>query len=239
MDELINEQISTLTNEMDLITNPYERALVRAQFLIALGSLSQVGDINTTTLTGKDAIKNDNIKPITFEEEKEEVEEIQLEEKAANNKSKSSKKTTKKTVVEETNEPNEILLEDESVIVQVEAEDGSMMDLDITEAYALTADYQGEKGDSEEDIIAARKELATQITSYALTPVYATLENIVSSNDKLMLAYYMQEYGVEEINGFVQELTDGNYSDVYEFATNDTIGALVADLEKAAEDAEE
>ena len=54
-----------------------------------------------------------------------------------------------------------------------------------------------------------------------------------------MLAYYMQEYGVEEINGFVQELTDGNYSDVYEFATNDTIGALVADLEKAAEDAEE
>ena len=77
------------------------------------------------------------------------------------------------------------------------------------------------------------------MTSYALTPVYATLENIVSSNDKLMLAYYMQEYGVEEINGFVQELTDGNYSDVYEFATNDTIGALVADLEKAAEDAEE
>lgn len=237
MDELINEQIAIITNEMDLITNPYERALVRAQFLIALGSLSQVGDINTTTLTGKDAIKNDNIKPITFEEE--EVEEIQLEEKAANSKSKSSKKTTKKEVVEETNEPNEILLEDESVIVQVEAEDGSMMDLDITEAYALTADYQGEKGDSEEDIIAARKELATQITSYALTPVYATLENIVSSNDKLMLAYYMQEYGVEEINGFVQELTDGNYSDVYEFATNDTIGALVADLEKAAEDAEE
>lgn len=237
MDELINEQIAIITNEMDLITNPYERALVRAQFLIALGSLSQVGDINTTTLTGKDAIKNDNIKPITFEEE--EVEEIQLEEKATDSKSKSSKKTTKKAVVEETNEPNEILLEDESVIVQVEAEDGSMMDLDITEAYALTADYQGEKGDSEEDIIAARKELATQITSYALTPVYATLENIVSSNDKLMLAYYMQEYGVEEINGFVQELTDGNYNDVYEFATNDTIGALVADLEKAAEDAEE
>lgn len=222
MDDLINEQIINIQEDIQLITNPYERAMVRAQLLLALSDLSQVGEVSIGP-TGKNAIKNDNVKPITFEEESvssEEGEPIELE------------KTTEEG-------PREISLENNQVIVQVELEDGTFTDLDVTEQFNLTTDYVGDIGETKEAILEARKELASQIATFSLTPVYSSLEKLSSSNDKLMLAYYMQEYGIEEINSFVEDLTDGNYNDVYEFATNDTVGALVADLAKAAEEVEE
>lgn len=223
MDELINQQIELLQTEMEQIANPYERAMMRVNFLSALSNLCEAA-VAPPQRKGKESIKNDMAKPIVFEEEPQI--EIAEPKETAKKEEKSTKKSSKKKA-----EPTEIQLEPTQVIVQAEAEDGSIVDLDVTEEYNLIADFEG----SEED----KKELATQIASYALTPVFASLSNLKASNDKLMLAYYMQEFGVEEINGFVNELTDGNYSDVYEFATNDTVGALVAELEKAAEESEE
>ena len=78
------------------------------------------------------------------------------------------------------------------------------------------------------------------ITAYALLPIYQSLDKLEDSENKMMLSYYMKEYGLEQINDFVNQLTDGQFSDVYEFVNNDNVEGLVVNIQSVedSEDAE-
>lgn len=217
MEKLINSQIETLQTEIEEISDPYQRAHIRVLLISALGNLSTIGEVSTvsTIAEGKEAIKNDivkeNNKPINFEEPKEEkVEEV----------------------VKESNGPEPIEIDEQgqesSEPIIIETEEGQ---LDITEAYNALASVEDES---------ARTELAMNITAYALLPIYQSLDKLEDSENKMMLSYYMKEYGLEQINDFVNQLTDGQFSDVYEFVNNDNVEGLVVNIQSVedSEDAE-
>lgn len=217
MEKLINSQIETLQTEIEEISDPYQRAHIRVLLISALGNLSTIGEVSTvsTIAEGKEAIKNDIVKennePINFEEPKEEkVEEV----------------------VKESNGPEPIEIDEQgqesSEPIIIETEEGQ---LDITEAYNALASVEDES---------ARTELAMNITAYALLPIYQSLDKLEDSENKMMLSYYMKEYGLEQINDFVNQLTDGQFSDVYEFVNNDNVEGLVVNIQSVedSEDAE-
>ena len=217
MEKLINSQIETLQTEIEEISDPYQRAHIRVLLISALGNLSTIGEVSTvsTIAEGKEAIKNDIVKennePINFEEPKEEKAE---------------------EVVKESNGPEPIEIDEQgqesSGPIIIETEEGQ---LDITEAYNALASVEDES---------ARTELAMNITAYALLPIYQSLDKLEDSENKMMLSYYMKEYGLEQINDFVNQLTDGQFSDVYEFVNNDNVEGLVVNIQSVedSEDAE-
>ena len=217
MEKLINSQIETLQTEIEEISDPYQRAHIRVLLISALGNLSTIGEVSTvsTIVEGKEAIKNDIVKennePINFEEPKEEKAE---------------------EVVKESNGPEPIEIDEQgqesSEPIIIETEEGQ---LDITEAYNALASVEDES---------ARTELAMNITAYALLPIYQSLDKLEDSENKMMLSYYMKEYGLEQINDFVNQLTDGQFSDVYEFVNNDNVEGLVVNIQSVedSEDAE-
>lgn len=217
MEKLINSQIETLQTEIEEISDPYQRAHIRVLLISALGNLSTIGEVSTvsTIAEGKEAIKNDIVKennePINFEEPKEEKAE---------------------EVVKESNGPEPIEIDEQgqesSEPIIIETEEGQ---LDITEAYNALASVEDES---------ARTELAMNITAYALLPIYQSLDKLEDSENKMMLSYYMKEYGLEQINDFVNQLTDGQFSDVYEFVNNDNVEGLVVNIQSVedSEDAE-
>lgn len=217
MEKLINSQIETLQTEIEEISDPYQRAHIRVLLISALGNLSTIGEVSTvsTIAEGKEAIKNDIVKennePINFEEPKKEKAE---------------------EVVKESNGPEPIEIDEQgqesSEPIIIETEEGQ---LDITEAYNALASVEDES---------ARTELAMNITAYALLPIYQSLDKLEDSENKMMLSYYMKEYGLEQINDFVNQLTDGQFSDVYEFVNNDNVEGLVVNIQSVedSEDAE-
>ena len=217
MEKLINSQIETLQTEIEEISDPYQRAHIRVLLISALGNLSTIGEVSTvsTVAEGKEAIKNDIVKennePINFEEPKEEKAE---------------------EAVKESNGPEPIEIDEQgqesSEPIIIETEEGQ---LDITEAYNALASVEDES---------ARTELAMNITAYALLPIYQSLDKLEDSENKMMLSYYMKEYGLEQINDFVNQLTDGQFSDVYEFVNNDNVEGLVVNIQSVedSEDAE-
>ena len=52
----------------------------------------------------------------------------------------------------------------------------------------------------------------------------------------MMLAYYMSEFGLEEINNFVSELTDGTFNDIYEFINDENLDGFIINVENAIEE---
>lgn len=218
MNDLFNEQYGLLLQDLQEISNPYERAHIRALLLGTLAGLEE--NSSEVTVTGKDAIKNDIAKPITFKEEATEEQE----------------ETANEEVAEETqpqsNEPRELDLDHDPAIgdnnttpMIVETENG---DLDITEAYGLIADFSG----TEEEKV----DLATNIALYNLTAIYEDLSQLKDCHNKMMLAYYLSEYGLDEINGFISELTDATFNDVYEFVNDENLDGLIISLESATEE---
>lgn len=209
MNELINEQIELIQKDLEEIANPYERAHIR---VLLLNSLSQLTCEDELSLqTGKESIKDDYVKPIEFEETNEQ-EEILPEENA-----------------EEVG-PNEIDIDNDPAIVSndpymVETENG---EVDIRAAYNMLSTFEG----SEEDKV----ELATNITLYNLTAIYETLTQVKDCHNKMMLSYYMSEFGLEEINGFVSQLTDETFNDIYEFVNDDNLEGLIVNIESAIEE---
>lgn len=212
MNELINEQIALIQKELEEITNPYERAHIRVLLLSSLTSMC-IEDDTDNVLTGKDAIKKDMAKPITFEEtETSEAVEPDME--------------------AQSEEPNEIDIDhdpnvhsDEPLIVETE-ENG---EIDIREAYNLITNY--EEGTEEDKL-----QLATNITLYSLAPIYEGLTQLKDCYNKMMLSYYMSEFGLQEINNFVSQLTDNTFNDIYEFINDDNLEGFIINVESAIEE---
>lgn len=224
MNNLFNEHYSILQEELQEITNPYERAHVRVMLLEVLAQLEDTTDY-VEERTGKDTIKNDNVKPIDFKavtEPGSEVEEIVDAQEVTPVQEETNTETNNKL-----EEPVEIDLDhsvkNEPMIVQTE--DG---EVDITEAYHLLSKFEG----SEEDKI----ELATAIAAYNLTAIYEGLGNLKDCYNKMMLAYYMSDFGLEEINGFLSQLTDGTFNDIYEFINDENLEGFITNLESAIEE---
>lgn len=216
MNELLNEQIALVLEDLSLISNPYERSMVRVNLIKALTDLSPVQQ--TEEITGKDAIKADYAKAEAPAQIAEVVEEEIAEE----------------TVTEENDEvlePKEIDL-DKSVaagpiITTIEDEEGNPFEIDVTEVYnKLSNDL------SDED----KLELAKNITAYSLAPVYDELTMLPDSNDKMMLAYYLQQLGLDQLNDFVVQLTDGQVNILHEFVNKDNLEYLVNEIASAMEE---
>ena len=245
MNNVINEQLNVLLEEIELIGDDYQRADIRVKLISALSNL-YLEPINEPV--GKDAIKHDNKKEVSVAEE-ELVKET-------TKKTKKKEKTTKKAeevtsdeapivfepaeetqVVdnkEENQEPQPVEIDLEPqvqeenagpVIIDCQDEEGNAYQLDITEAWNIVGDEEG----SEEKV-----ELAKNLTEYNLLPVYNTLEKLDHSYNKMMLSYYMQEYSLEGINEFIESLTEGMFTDVYEFVNNENLEGLIANIEEAA-----
>lgn len=214
MNELINEQISLVLEDLNLMTNPYERSMVRVNLIKALTDLSPISE---EEVSGKDAIKTDYAKATSEQSVQEEV--VQPEE----------------TIIEETVEklePNEIDLDksvvsNEPVIATMEDEEGNTFEIDVTEAYEKLSEEL-----SEED----RIELAKNITAYNLAPIYDELAQLPDCNDKMMLSYYLQQLGLDEVNGFISQLTDGQVNLLHEFVNKDNLEYLVNEITTAMED---
>lgn len=245
---LINEQINAVLEDLELMTNPYERSMVRTHLIGALSNINlttSVDIIAGSLPKGKDAIKQDVIKegepepevapevvsepvPVDLEQSPIEPEEpIVFEEpKEEKTKKKTSKKKAEPKEVDvdpNTEEPAAI----EPITVQVEDEEGNIVDLDITEAYGL---INTEMSDEE------KVELATTIAGYSLVPIYAQLTNLSDGDLKATLAYQMQQVGLDDLNGFIADLTDNQFSDVFEFVNDDNLEYLTTSIQEAMEE---
>ena len=218
MNKIFNEQYELLLKDMEEITDPYHRAHIRALVLQAVNSLTDISEDDVeVAITGKDAIKEDiakDTKKTTTETTKK--------------KTTTASKKTEKDV--KNHEPNELDLEKdpninntEPLIVNVEG-----TDYDIREAYNLLDKFEG----TDEE----RIDLATNITAYGLTAIYETLSQLKDSENKMTLAYYLNEYGLDEINNFTSELTDGTFNDIYEFINDDNLEGFITNIEAATEE---
>lgn len=247
MMNLINEQIQAVIEDLELMTNPYERSMVRTHLIGALSNINLTASFDTMANSlpaGKDAIKNDIVKesveePVPVDIEQDPIQAdapITFEEPAPVKEEKPKKASKKKAEpVEVDVDPNTEEVTAEPIIVQVEDEEGNVIDLDITEAWNAVAPSMQEAGVEEEVILG----LAQNLTAYNLMPIYATFTNLTDSEDKMMLSYYMQQVGIEDINAFISDLSDGQFNDIYEFANNDNLEYIVTSIGEAMSDEEQ
>lgn len=240
MNELVNEQLSLLLEEIDLIGDVYQRADIRVKMIQALGGLLIEPAVESS---GKEAFKHDTKKEV------EVIEEAPVKEEKKKSKSSKKKEIAEdapiifepaeqgtEAIVEEEPQPKEIDLdatvEDkiaEPVVIECEDENGEAYSLDITEAWNVVGDKEG----SEEMV-----ELAKNLTEYNLLPIYTTLDKLTHSYNKMMLAYYMQQFTLEGVNEFIESLTEGVFTDIYEFVNDENLEGLIANIEEAASEEE-
>lgn len=233
MNNVINEQISLVLDEIELIGDTYQRADIRVKLISALieANVEELGEP-----AGKDAFKYDNKKDVTTETvekpiKEEKKKEAKKVEEIAEDKpiifEPANPVETEDAITETIEEPQPKEINLEPIVIECEDENGNAYTLDITEAWEIVGDEEG----SEE-----RVELAKNLTEYNLLPVYNTFNKLDDCYNKMMLAYYMQQYSLEGINEFIEGLTEGMYTDVYEFVNNDNLEGLIANIEEAAEE---
>lgn len=240
MTNLINEQINLVLEDLELMTNPYERSMVRTHLITALSNMTVMDNDMDSLPKGKDSIrptvKTNNLDTTETVEQVQEVEDVVIDTHTHVESEPPIEFDTKEEIEEEitqevTGEPVEIDVDpntadenvDGPIIVQVENEDGEIVDLDVTEAYELiTTEMTQEE----------RVELATTITGYSLVPIYAQLTNLSDSELKATLAYQMQQVGLDDLNAFVSELTDGRF-ELFEFVNDDNLEYLTTSIEEA------
>lgn len=238
MMNLINEQIQAVIEDLELMTNPYERSMVRTHLIGALSNINLTASFDTMANSlpaGKDAIKNDIVKepveePVTVDIEQDPIQAdapIVFEKSTPVVEEEPKKKTEPTEVDVDPNTEEEVVTE--PIVIQVEDEEGNVIDLDITEAWNAVAPSMQESGVEEEIILS----LAQNLTAYNLMPIYSTFTELADSEDKMMLSYYMQQVGVEDINGFIANLSDGQFNDIYEFANNDNLEYIVTSIAEA------
>lgn len=238
MMNLINEQIQAVIEDLELMTNPYERSMVRTHLIGALSNINLTASFDTMANSlpaGKDAIKNDIVKepveePVPVDIEQDPIQTdapIVFEEPTPVIEEEPKKKAEPTEVDVDPNTEEEVVAE--PIVVQVEDEEGNVIDLDITEAWNAVAPSMQESGVEEEIILS----LAQNLTAYNLMPIYSTFTELNDSEDKMMLSYYMQQVGVEDINGFIANLSDGQFNDIYEFANNDNLEYIVTSIAEA------
>lgn len=242
MEQFINDQIEILKKEMESLSDPYQKAHIRVLLITALSGLSAIGDISEQVVieSDKESIKEDKVKK-TSKAKKEEIKE-----EAPKKETKTTKAKKEKEVKEEVVEPKEEVPAEEEKIdepipvdldanaeeetvepIIIETEEG---DLDITEAYMKL------KSIEDEDL---RAEIAMNLTYYNLLPTYETLDKLSDGEMKMRLASFIQDYGLEEINAAISDLTDGQFTDIYEFVNDDNVEGIVSQLEEMASDGEE
>lgn len=246
MNNLINEQVNLVLEDLELMTNPYERCMVRTNLIQALSNLVVADDLSSLP-KGKDAIRTDVVKENNLEETTAPIQPVQEEVPTETHiedeppiQFEEVQEETQEEVVEETPQPVEVDVDPDTaetdtddaivgpIVVQVENEDGEIVDLDVTEAYEL---IKSEMTPEE------KVELATTITGYSLIPIYAQLTNLTDGDLKATLAYQMQQVGLDEVNAFVSELTDGRF-ELFEFVNDDNLEYLVTSIEEAMSDEE-
>lgn len=237
---IINEQIQLILEDLVLIEDPYQRADIRTKLISCIAESNL--EVSVEEPTGKDAIKNDVKKeqeaPIEFEEKKEEpVKEVKEEE--VKEEPKKKKATKSKSIASKSKKgPKEIDLEEpkrEKKIVTVEDEDGTT-EVDVTDAYYKIAPQMQKDGVDEETILLT----AQYLVCNALMPIYETLDGLKDSYNKMMLAYYMQEYGVDAINeSVIAEISDGTITDLYEFVNDSNLDFTLESIESATESDDE
>ena len=242
MMNLINEQIQAVIEDLELMTNPYERSMVRTHLIGALSNINLTASFDTMANflpIGKDAIKNDIVKepveepvPVDIEQDPIQADAPIVFEEPVSVEKEPKKKAEPTEVDVDTNTEEEVVAE--PIVVQVEDEEGNVMDLDITEAWNAVAPSMQESGVEEEIILS----LAQNLTAYNLLPIYSTFTELADSEDKMMLSYYMQQVGVEDINGFIADLSDGQFNDIYEFANNDNLEYIVTSIAEAMSEEE-
>lgn len=243
MMNLINEQIQAVIEDLELMTNPYERSMVRTHLIGALSNINLTASFDTMANSlpaGKDAIKNDIVKepveePVSVDIEQDPIQAdapIVFEESTPVVEEEPKKKAEPTEVDVDPNTEEEVVAE--PIVVQVEDEEGNVIDLDITEAWNAVAPSMQESGVEEEIILS----LAQNLTAYNLMPIYSTFTELADSEDKMMLSYYMQQVGVEDINGFIANLSDGQFNDIYEFANNDNLEYIVTSIAEAMSEEE-
>lgn len=231
MINVINKQVELVLEDLDLITDPYQRCMVRTNLVNALSNLTfDVIDAPK----GKEAIKNDTAKevdaPIEFTAKSEPEPEVK-EEKPAK-KTATKKKATKK---KEEPAPKEVDVDpntksNEPIMFTFLDDDDQEQQLDVTEAYNLITTEMEE---------ADKLELAAAITDAAVAPIYATLTNISDSMLKATLAYQMQQVSLDDINSFVYDLSEEQFDNVYEFVNDSNLEFVTSSIEEALENGEE
>lgn len=230
MMNLINEQIQLILEDLELITNPYERSMVRAHLIGSLTNMNTSYQIETDSLPkGKDAIKNDIPKQEIIEKQfiKESKEQTVENDAPITFEESVNQEEQEKTGPVEIDIDPDTKEDIEPIMTQIEDEEGNVFDIDITEAYnKLSADL------SEEE----RIDLARNITAYNLLPVYEELSQLPDCNDKMMLSYYLQQLGIDEIDAFVESLTDGQFNLLHDFVNKDNLEYLVTEIATAMEE---
>lgn len=240
---IINEQIQLILEDLALIEDPYQRADIRTKLISCIAESNL--EVSVEEPVGKDAIKNDIKKeqdaPIEFEVKEEVVEESakEVKEEEAKEEPKKKKATKSKSIASKSKKgPKEIDLEEpkrEKKIVTVEDEDGTT-EVDVTDAYYKIAPQMQKDGVDEETILLT----AQYLVCNALMPIYETLDGLKDSYNKMMLAYYMQEYGVDAINeSVIAEISDGTITDLYEFVNDSNLDFTLESIESATESDDE
>lgn len=240
MINLIQLQLNSLLEEIEMVTDTYQRANLRVKLINALSNLTT--DEPVYELEGKDSIKNDFIKEnktedITFELSNNDTQSILFEDNNSNdsqieiNQQEEQEQQIKEPEIEFINvsEQKEVQEEiTEPILLTCYNENEEEYQLDITEALIA----MNNKDLENETIL----EIAKNITEHNLVPIYQTLKVLDDTNNKMMLAYYLQQFGLEAVNEFLTYLTDGQFTDLYEFVNNDNVEGLVVNLEESSQE---
>lgn len=226
LQNLINSQVQIINEQLEMISDPYQNSHIRVLFLQCLLNSADMLTDSGNILQGKDAIKEnykktssdaliDTINKTLDTPSEISLEDTNTEETVVDNKEQEPQK--QEEVKEDSKEDNE----EERMLIDI---DGEVVD--ITDAY----NYLDEVPEGDD-----KDEAAAIITVYGLMPI---LEQIKTKNtlDKVVLARYIQEYGLDQINEVINEMSDGFYKDIYESINDENIEAFVYELSQIAEE---
>lgn len=207
----INSQMKTLAKEVEGILDIGERANARAKYIELLFNISVSEALESgcscggNCSCGKDAIKEDIPKEQVVEQE---VDPLEDSEEVVDEKAKEEQEIDPLEDSEEVEQDAEA-----NERITYETEEGEI--LDITDIYNKITDVE----DPEE-----RRTVAGYIAEYDnCIEEYNSLSMLESSGTKIYLAYCINFYGLDEINECVAKLTENEFTNVYEYITDNNV----------------
>ena len=207
----INSQMKTLAKEVEGILDIGERANARAKYIELLFNISVSEALESgcscggNCSHGKDAIKEDIPKEQVIEQE---VDPLEDSEEVVDEKAKEEQEIDPLEDSEEVEQDAEA-----NERITYETEEGEI--LDITDIYNKITDVE----DPEE-----RRTVAGYIAEYDnCIEEYNSLSMLESSGTKIYLAYCINFYGLDEINECVAKLTENEFTNVYEYITDNNV----------------
>lgn len=207
----INSQMKTLAKEVEGILDIGERANARAKYIELLFNISVSEALESgcscggNCSCGKDAIKEDIPKEQVVEQE---VDPLEDSEEVVDEKDKEEQEIDP---LEDSEEVEQDVEANERITY--ETEEGEI--LDITDIYNKITDVE----DPEE-----KRTVAGYIAEYDnCIEEYNSLSMLESSGTKIYLAYCINFYGLDEINECVAKLTENEFTNVYEYITDNNV----------------